>query len=553
LWADCPWATVYQAAPFVTTWFDAYHEVQDPLLIIAREAGQLSGIFFLARSRLDGHVHHAGTWHAEYQGWLARPGRSRDFLRAAARLWPRVNVKQFRLHFAAPRLPLDWIPDVGAGTWAQVAWHRRGLMAVDAASPAREALRKKSNKSKISRLSQHGPLRLEQLRSSASLLEVFQEIIDFCDLRQGAINASTPFRSDPRKRDFYLALLDQESLLHATVLRAGESVVAAHLGAIDREHVSLGVIAHSPFLAAHSPGKFLIYYLAALLDAQGYRQFDLTPGGEYKDRFATSEDLVPSVSFQFSQWTRAKATGRGWAAKTVRKLGADVMLERAATGVVARALKTVGQRPVHAARIGLRRVRRSLGYSGEFRFYRMPVAEIPASGARTLRINSIADLLLCDERRKRAFLSAALARFERGQVSFTQATNDLLLHDSWLIPRTTRAGTEFGHSVELSVPSTVLWADETHASARGRGLHQASLRERLWYVAENKLSEQAVIGVRADNAISRHNIEKAAFAYFGSVWIERRAWSVRWWITGDGLRPVEGPVQPTVDESAQGS
>ena len=83
----------------------------------------------------------------------------------------------------------------------------------------------------------------------------------------------------------------------------GDTPVAAHMGAIDVDHVSLGVIAHSPFAAANSPGKLILRLLGCKLEDQGYEVFDLTPGGQYKitireQHRLRSIDLVLSISME---------------------------------------------------------------------------------------------------------------------------------------------------------------------------------------------------------------------------------------------------------------
>ena len=546
----CPWATVYQSPAFAGTWYDIYREVYDPVLVFTRDDSTLDGLFLLAQPREGGGLVHVGSFHAEYQAWLAAPDRSNEFLAAAAVALRQLGTRMLRLHFAAPKLPLDELAkSPGSAVNVHVAMHPRGLMAVDENSTARASLRKKGNRSKLSRLGREGEVSLVQLRSGGELRGVIDRIAEFCDLRQGAINDSTPFRSDPLKRAFYLALMDRPGLLHATVLMAGATPVAAHLGVIDREYVSLGVITHSPFVARHSPAKLLLYLLAERLGEQGYADFDLTPGGDYKLRFASREDTVPSLRLFFSRSGYLGHRARGRAAGAMRRVADAAGLEsrpeasklRKQAGLVAR----VAQSPRRAVSAGIRRSSRWMRHAGEFRIYRMAsdaARELDAEGTN-LRVNAIPDLLryapaAANDATRAEFLRKALHRLEIGQIVFTCADDDRLLHYSWLIPCTEEAGSEFGHRYAFAEPSALLWNGYTHPSARGRGLHQASIRARARYVAAHELASGIVTGVRSDNGPSRHNIEKLGFEYVGSAWLKQRFGKSERWLTGSFLEPL---------------
>ena len=50
------------------------------------------------------------------------------------------------------------------------------------------------------------------MQTRAELERVMDAVADFYDLRQGAISSSTPFRDDPRKKEFTLRLLDEPDL-----------------------------------------------------------------------------------------------------------------------------------------------------------------------------------------------------------------------------------------------------------------------------------------------------------------------------------------------------
>jgi GNAT superfamily N-acetyltransferase len=416
---------------------------------------------------------------------------------------------------------------------------KRALMAVGPGSDSEVSLRKKSNKSRINRLERIAPLRLVKLETEEELAAVLQPIADYCDLRQGAVNAATPFRTDRLKYEFYLAMMRVPGLLHATVLKLGDEVVAAHIGQRDRTHVSLGLIAHSPFVAEHSPGKLLVLMLGVLLGKEGYQNFDLTPGGSYKDRFATHYDEAHVLDVFMSPIASARhATTRQLVSLVKRgaeRVGTDpeVLKEFAATalGQVPRWLRSSTPPKL------VRHVRRRIYNDAEFRFYRMSAAEAAdmQPDAVTMKRDDVADLL-CYERAshsdvsERDFLMRALRRIEEGQHVYTYVEDGRLLHYCWLIDRQEVTYSDFGQRVELPPNTSVLYDDYTHPAARGRGLHKAGLRQRLRDAARIPGAEWIAIGVLASNTPSRRNIEAVGFTCFCRAFVQTRGRSKRGWV-----------------------
>ncbi|MDQ3995991.1 MAG: hypothetical protein M3303_03120, partial [Gemmatimonadota bacterium] len=83
LYAECPWASVFQAYGYVATWYAIYRPRFRPLLVAAKDAdGSLTGLLPLAIPAA-GDLVAAGGRQAEYQVWLARPGDGDAFIEAA--------------------------------------------------------------------------------------------------------------------------------------------------------------------------------------------------------------------------------------------------------------------------------------------------------------------------------------------------------------------------------------------------------------------------------------------------------------------------------------
>jgi CelD/BcsL family acetyltransferase involved in cellulose biosynthesis len=530
LTASCRWSTVYQSTRFARVWYGIYAPRYEPIVVVARDHfGTLVGLLPLARERATGALVHVGSHHAEYQTWiLSADDGGRFVAEALQRCHEELGATRLQLLFVAPRTPVPSAEVLAHHRLgANVRIFRRGLMAVGPDSGVHASLRKKSNKSRLKRLEKLGPLTFRQLQTRAELEEVIDRITEYCDVRQGAVNATTPFLSDPLKRPFYLAMMAEPGMLHATVLEAGGHVVASHIGFIDGEDVALGIITHSPMYAEHSPGKLLLLFLGRLLGEQGFSRFDLTPGGSYKDRFATDFDEVHAIDFfmdaRAANIDMLRRRGVSVVKTLLERFNVDPKQFGHGAGALLRRVRRVNLRtaPLVTARLLARRV----WSTREYRLYRMSRADIALLDASSsLRVNELADLLCyrpvsSSDPPQGVFLRDVLARLEAGQRVYTLAENGRLLHYSWVIPSTDRCGSDFGHEFPLTPGSTVLWDDYTDPYARGRGLHQLSLRQRLADEADRTRPGDIVIGVGADNGPSRHNIEKVGFRHFASCWL----------------------------------
>jgi GNAT superfamily N-acetyltransferase len=180
--------------------------------------------------------------------------------------------------------------------------------------------------------------------------------------------------------------------------------------------------------------------------------------------------------------------------------------------------------------------------------YRLSAAEVAMAGdGPELRRDAIEELLLyqpssTSDPSRQEFLAAAWQRLEEGHHVYTWAAEGRLLHYSWLGPRTSSGGSDFGHEFRFPEPAVVLWDDYTRPEARGRGLQTTSLHRRVKDAAAAG-ETSLMIGVRGENRVSRHNIEKVGFRYWASGWARYRFGRVTRWITyADAEVPAPSPT-----------
>lgn len=301
LYEHCPWSSRFQSQEFLTIWYGCYSEAFSPILLYQFNDRQLSGFLALAKDKKDKRIVVAGSYHAEYQCWLALPEHSECFLQDA--------MGVLKCEFAAKQLKFKYLPADVNMTWsyrplacggqAITQTHNRPMIDVRNSKDIANSLKKSGNRSRLNRLKRLGEVQLRHLHHACELEQLIDQITADYDLRQGAMNDVCPFHDDPNKTQFYLNMMRQKDLLHASVLTVGDTIAAAHFGVRNGDTLALGVYSFASSLARYSPGKLLLLLLAADLPSQGFVAFDLTPGGSWKDRFANQHEKVVEVDIYF--------------------------------------------------------------------------------------------------------------------------------------------------------------------------------------------------------------------------------------------------------------
>ncbi len=550
LYEQCAWGTVLQSIEFVTTWYEIYEPLFDPLVVAGfDERDQLIGLLLLAVSREDGKLVAAGSNQAEYEVWLATPESNDEFIsRALDRLRERFPNGELRFLFLPPNAPRQWLErDVTWRAQSELRPHVRGLMRTNDADNFRGSLKKKSNKSRLKRLERHGAVSFERLTSAEQLADVFDEIITYGTFRLSAVH-NAPVARDPLKKDFYLAMMRRPRLVHATVLRVGDRVAAAHVGLYNKDSVLLGILTHAPFFAEHSPGKLLLLMLGIELAEEGVPVFDLTPGGEYKERFATDADTAYALNIFFNpaHFRRYKAKRKmiGVAKRALQFANVTPAQAAEKTGNVLHKLRRVN--PVKVPAKVFQRISKKIGDARECRVYSFAVERVDELPQTPLvRRDAVADFLDYDpieawQPPVQPFMRDVLKRFADGCHSYTLTENGVLLCWGWLIERR-----EKSHFTEVEqdfypLPDSVLLYDAyTHPQARGKGLYKAVMCQMMRDAAQIPGTKRVYGFVLADNHASRHVLEKLGFKYEYSFYSRTKFGKTRRW--SDAPREVTHP------------
>jgi CelD/BcsL family acetyltransferase involved in cellulose biosynthesis len=295
LLARCPWAGACQHPDFIVPWYRLYQQAYLPVLVRDIGAdGSLNGLLALALRPDGAALVGAGDQQAEYQAWLAPAAAGDMFIVAAVgvlgRAFPGIDLK---LRYLPPGIPLAWVDaDLRQRRRVSLRSHARPVMQVDPAAMERQR-NKKNHRQNFNRLGRIGAVRFERVRDHGQFSACFDAMCMQYDFRQAALFHQMPFRSDPLKKVFQ-AELHRNGLLHTTVLLVGQDIAASHCGlAIQGGALQIGILAHNPAYAAHSPGLLLLAMLGVHLAHDNTPMLDLTPGGDaYKRQFATHHDTV---------------------------------------------------------------------------------------------------------------------------------------------------------------------------------------------------------------------------------------------------------------------
>ena len=528
LYEQCRWATSMQSLPFVETWYQVYRSLYAPLLAIGvDDAGALLGLLPLAVERASRRLIVAGAQYAEYKTWVAAESQGDSFIAEALdRLGAAFPDQTLPFLFLAPRSPLGWLSRRGWSGRTDLRPLPRPLMNVQDVSALKDSLRKKGNRSRINQMERLGRLSLVQLHQPAELAAVFDELELQANLRLSAIHDFRPGR-DPLKKAFYVALMET-GMVHATLLKIGEDIASGHVNLRNRDEVLLGMTSFSPLYGGYSPSKFHIMLLGLELAGQQVTAFDLTPGGEYKDRHATHHDEAYALTVFFNRAAYLRRRAR-----------------RGLVTVAKRALTTLGiERDQLAARLGAaRRKVAGIGSAGrsaltmqrtEVRVYALTAEQAAAlPPAELLQRNGIADLLAYAPTEPwqppiRTFHQEALRRLETGWTVFTAAEGGRLLWYGWVSPAREKVSLG-GVGQEWQPPEDAAALVDCYVEAGNPGLARDGLSQMAQWAASRPQVRQVQVAVAAANPALRSAVEDAGGAYLGSFYKDQKLGRTRRW------------------------
>ena len=525
LYDSCPWGSVYQGEEFVLTWYSTYRSQYLPVILTGTTPeGEMAGLFTLAVHLESGRLVVAGSTQAEYQAWLTDARHGDIFVESALDLLCETFPdKDLTLLFVLPTVPAQWA--VTGARWSgrcHVRSMSRGLLRIGNGDSIRDTLRKKKQ-NKINRLKRLGNLHQDRITEPEEIGELLEQLNCYQMLRLRAIYNLPDVQRDPLQREFYQKLALHPRMIYATALRVNDQLVSAQIHFYNRESVLLGLISHSPFFAKYSPGE--LHLLMAVMELAGEEVpvFDLTPGGLYKNRYASHRDEVQIITIFFK---RARSVGHrikrilAESAKTVaRKFKVTPEQIRYAISSLKDERQKWSRMPRKALALQpVKMLMRKILHKEELMIYGADIASMrDLPDARPMMKNQVSDLLLYQPQYPwqpsvNKFLRRALMNIEAGHHLYTRVENGRLIQYGWLSEPQSQKLAAGEERLTMQAPGAVMIHD-LYSESNGPALPMASLTQMLKDAANVSLATQVQIPVTTRNHCLRNAIEKIGFTH----------------------------------------
>lgn len=437
LFDDCPWSTVFQSQSFSRTWFDIYGEDFIPVIMTEDNNDQLDHLVIFGWNSQDNKLVHCGAHQAEYQCWLSRDFDFSDF----------VNNVLFESHKLNPSglLEFKFLP---TALTTHLNSNKKSLqnnfilrnekkltIQFDVEPAPWASMSKKNNKYQLAQMRKLGDVKLELLDFNSEdgqneVDDLLNQIIPYYDLRQGAISDCCPFLEDNKKIHFYQKLLSETQEFQALVFKNGDKISACAVGSVENKELSFGIFCFNFLLSKYSPGKLLLFMGSKMLAEKGLTSIDLTPGGQWKERFANDAETVSKLTIYYKSSRYFSTTSQD----TVIKFS-KLMLAKLghSPGDVRNFIKT---------KI-ISRISNIFTKNSEdtktLHLYKLHIQKeklLPATD--DFERNDIREFLKfstkSNEISRQAFLSDSLRRFEAGHTGYSYTKNNQLLITGWLAP-----------------------------------------------------------------------------------------------------------------------
>ena len=523
LFDECQ-ATCFQDYAFIHAWYNTYTEC-DPVLVYAEEGDLLIGVLFLYHKSKT--LYAAGGNLAEYQTWVCSDDNFHSFVNGALSVLMNSG-KYDKLYLKY--LTEDRFKDLSSSILSRCHFRKWKTPILDISGTyLGDAVKKKSNRSKINRLEKLPQSKFSVVNSSdPDLLNLLKKALLLAALRHDAYHKTVNYLIDANKLQFFKTLLENSHLVHFSLWSSDLRLVTAHYGFLSKKLGTLhvGLLCHDPAYSRFSPGKVLIFKVIKDVVDKGISYLDMTPGNdEYKERYASSHFIAYECRIYFHVLQLYIDKIRSFFVYFVKHILKFVGIDRDRVDYCVDKVKRINLISLFSSVKS--RIKAAYDkYLGcvEYRIYTMTPAVAKSIGKKSINVkeNDVESLLKFREeelyQRRCVFLRRVINRLESGCSVYSMASDTNLQHYGWV---SFGCDKMFVSEVQAEIPfkegRTVLWDFYTAPSSRRCGLFHENLLNVLYEVGHKGGDNLICIGVLVDNVASRKTIENLGFEHSDTI------------------------------------
>lgn len=517
--------TFFQSSNFVIPWYSIYSDEFSPIIVMGFYDTVLVGLLFLAKSRVDNIISHAGSHQAEYHGWIAKKKHENEFLISALVMVKKTyKIKKWTWRWLPRDANTEWVKSnqlILNGILNKVMPNKSPLYVLNNLEKLNKIKKKSNIKNLINRYNKYGEFYLERVVNIERAKELIDEVVKQYNYRQALKNDIVPFEQDKQKKNFYLSKMDFPENVHFTVLWSNNRLIASHIGDCDRKTVYYGLPTFHPMESRNSPGTLLLIKLVEKLIEEKYQFLDLTPGMDSnKEKFANSYSNVIRPTFYFNRFEFLKDSFYYWIKGLVKYLAKQIRLNPAMINrIVAKIkmkLKTFSKSSFSTKIENFYSLFYQKRHYILYKFNFDNRIKLPQIEQDLVRIQQYSDLLLYIEsipyQSRSDLLNLSQMSFDNNAILFTIIKNNKLAHFSWAVKNNTKHFlSEVGLEFIAPPVNVVFYNSYTEPIYRNQGLHLKSLSFRVQKFIKEGI-DNIYVGVHHNNLQSRKNIEKVGFA-----------------------------------------
>ena len=299
IYNNCKWSYPFSSLAFCEAWMQNYKSEWTPVIIYSLDKkGEITALFPLAFNQHI--ITGMGANQSEYHTPLALETDIQQFFNESFLLIRRIYPYfDFYLKYVD-------LNKMGALTTSYLTQHphciltshRRPLKRLNL-DDIEKSLNNKTNRKKFKSLNNRGEYNYERIEDVNKAVDLFKQMADIYDVRQGSQKNVCPFTDDSNKLNFHLQWIERDfNQTNLYVMSLNSRVIGALFCVNSNGVDSVAIIAFSPEFHKYSPSRLLVHLASKSMIENGIDTLDLTPGEDrWKDDFANYNDTVYELKF----------------------------------------------------------------------------------------------------------------------------------------------------------------------------------------------------------------------------------------------------------------